>query len=279
MLEVGASYNPTVRKADGWSVQTVDHGTKAELEAKYRAWGVDVSRMEEVDHIWTSGPLHEAVPDQFHGRFGRVVASHVIEHIPDFLTFVKSVTTLLAVDGKLALAVPDKRFCFDYFRPATMTSDVLQRHDSGGGRHSIKTAFETYFYGANAAKSIAWWNAPDGPVVLHHDWASSVAQIAAFRTAGPNTFIDMHASAFTPCAFELIITELAVLGLCELTVERMIPTNAFEFFVILARAGAELRAKDAGWIAARRTHLLRGMLEETHLQVELLRQAEARLRE
>ena len=57
LLEIGPSYNPIVTKAEGWQVQSVDHAPKAELEAKYRTWQVDVSRMEEVDHIWTGGPL------------------------------------------------------------------------------------------------------------------------------------------------------------------------------------------------------------------------------
>ena len=275
VLEIGPSYNPLVTKADGWTVQTVDHASKADLESKYRLWGVDVSRMEEVDYIWKSGPLHEAVPAPFHGRFDRVLASHVIEHIPDMLGFLHSVTRLLTPGGKFALAVPDKRFCFDYYRPGTMTSDVLQRHGNGDNQHSMKSAFETYFYNANANGSIAWWNAPALPVALHHDWASSMQQLSAYRNVPPGTYLDMHASTFTPCAFELIITELAALALCELTVQHTIRTNAYEFFVVLEQAGPALRARGEDWIAARRTQLLRGMLEETHWQFELLRQAEA----
>lgn len=91
-MEIGPSYKLLVTKADGWTVQTVDHASKADLESKHRLWGVDVSRMEDVDYIWESGPLHEAVPAPFHGRFDRVLASDVIEHIPDMLGFLHSVT-------------------------------------------------------------------------------------------------------------------------------------------------------------------------------------------
>ena len=272
-LEIGPSYNPLLTKAAGWAVQTVDHASKTELQEKYRAWGVDVSRMEEVDYIWTAGPLHEAVPEILHGRFGRIVASHVIEHIPDLLGFLRSAALLLAEDGQLALAVPDRRFCFDYFRPATLTSDVLERHETTDGRHTTKSAFETYFYNANADNAITWWNAPAKAVTLHHDWATAQAQWNAYRNAAPGTYIDMHASSFSPCSFELIVTELAALDLCDLTVQQMVLTNAFEFFVVLERGGSALRARDAGWLAKRRTELLHGVLEETHWQVELLRKS------
>lgn len=275
LLEVGPSYNPLVTKADGWNVRIVDHATKAEPELKYRDWGVDVSRIEDVDDIWTGGLLEAAIPRFLHGKFDRVLASHVIEHMPDLLSFLNSVSALLSDSGTLALAVPDKRYTFDYFRPATLTSDIVTANALGAIRHSSKSAFETYFYNANAAGSIAWFAQPPGALALHHPWPVSVDSFNNFCNAPANAYIDMHASCFTPCSFELVILELAALGLCDLTVRTIYQTGAYEFYVLLDRQGVPMTEADPGEITRRRQKLLRGMLDETHEQVELLRQAEA----
>ncbi len=86
IIEIGPSYNPIAPKAGGWNTITVDHATRAELVAKYTgAQDVDVDRIEEVDCIWTNGPLAEAVPHRLHGTFDALIASHVIEHATDLL--------------------------------------------------------------------------------------------------------------------------------------------------------------------------------------------------
>ncbi len=275
VLEVGPSYNPIVTKADGWNVHVVDHATKSELESKYRQWNVDVSRMEEVDYIWQGGPLHEAIPAHLHGKYERVLASHVIEHMPDMLTFLQSISTLLSPTGTLALAVPDKRFCFDFMRPCTLTSDVITANMVSGSNHTAKAAYETYFYHANAGGSIAWSGAPPGKIVLHHGWQVSVDSFNMFCDVDQTAYIDMHASCFTPCSFELIILELAALGLCDLTVRNLYRTNGYEFFVVLDKTGELLSELPPERVMERRLALLRGMLEETWDQVELLRKSEA----
>ena len=81
-----------------------------------------------MDFVWTSGPMADAVPSDLHGTFGAFIASHVIEHTTDFIGFLDAAATLLAPDGVVILAVPDKRYCFDYFRPLTTTGKVLDAH-------------------------------------------------------------------------------------------------------------------------------------------------------
>ena len=274
LLEVGPSYNPIVTKVDGWNIRVVDHATKAELESKYREWNVDVSRMEEVDFLWQGGALHEAIPEELHGKFERVLASHVIEHMPDLLMFMRSVSILLSPTGTLALAVPDKRFCFDFFRPTTMTSDVIAANMRGASLHSTKTAFETYFYNANSAGLIAWNGHPPGPIAVHHGWQVGVNAFEGFCNAPAGKYIDMHASCFTPCSFELIAMELAALGLCDLTVRDRLPTGGYEFLVVLDKNGEAFAEMTDELITERRRLLLLRMLEETHDQLELLRNSD-----
>ena len=100
IIEIGPSYSPIAPRGDGWNTTTVDHATRADLVEKYTGHpGVDVSRIEEVDFVWTGGPLSDAVPSHLHGTFDAFIASHVIEHTPDLLGFLDAAATLVSQTG------------------------------------------------------------------------------------------------------------------------------------------------------------------------------------
>lgn len=134
ILGIGPSHNPTAPKADGWNTHVVDHASREELRAKYAAANVNLDAIEEVDTIWLEGSLADAVPASLHGSFDVLIASHVIEHIPDLAGFLVAAQRLLCRDGVVVLAVPDRRFCFDYFKPPTMTGDVLEARAAHAAR-------------------------------------------------------------------------------------------------------------------------------------------------
>src|SRR5262249_48349423 len=100
IIEIGPSYGPIAPKTEGWNTRTLDHMTREDLSAKYRDRpGVDVNRIEEVDFVWTSGRLIDAVPVSLHGKFDAFIASHVLEHTPDLIDFLNTADILLNPDG------------------------------------------------------------------------------------------------------------------------------------------------------------------------------------
>ena len=78
---------------------------------------VDVSAVEEVDYISDGRPMTEVIGARH--RFDWIVASHVIEHVPDLLAFLIDCEALLKPGGSLVLALPDKRCFFDALRPVS----------------------------------------------------------------------------------------------------------------------------------------------------------------
>jgi hypothetical protein len=60
-LEIGPSYNPVAPKSQGWNVEIVDHLDADGLRRKYTAWSIDVSKIEDVDHIIKDRGLAETV--------------------------------------------------------------------------------------------------------------------------------------------------------------------------------------------------------------------------
>lgn len=268
IIEIGPSYSPAVPRADGWNSFSLDHASRDELVAKYRGHDVPADRIEEVDFVWRGGPIDQAVPADHHGTFDACVASHVIEHTPDMVAFLRSCTTLLKPAGLLCLAIPDRRYCFDFFKPHTTTADITDAHFRGREVHTKRVAFLNAAYNV-FHKGIVWWT--DGPL---HDLAfptpdalaAGLSSYQALDETGRSGYEDLHNWAFTPRGFELIIRELAALGLIALDIEIIYPVQGCEFICILRRCASPAPISDA-----ERLTLLREMVEEYGVQAGLLR--------
>lgn len=233
-LEIGASISPIACKAEGWNIKVVDHATEQELRAKYQNQpGVNIGRIEAVDIVWSAQALHDNVDIAQHHSFDYCLASHLIEHIPDLLTFFHSIERLLKPYGILSLAVPDKRFCFDAFKPISTTADVLQAHMQRyrATRHSGKTRFENIAYNVTSGEDRCWGKRPLQELAIFSKLAEaqSVFDPAAEDPASP--YSDCHAWYFTPSSFRLIVTELRALGRTRLSIEKLSPSNNGEFLV------------------------------------------------
>lgn len=272
IIEIGPSYNPVAPKASGWNTTTVDHAPRAALMKKYAGHpGVDINRIEDVDCIWTTGPLEEAVPDHVHGTFDALIASHVIEHMTDVVGFLDAGATILSPRGVIILAVPDKRYCFDYFRPLTTTGEVLEASASRRSRHSRRTVFEHTAYVVRNEDHIAWGQHPVGRLEFFHslDDAGEIFNNLNDDPSAP--YVDSHAWQFTPASFQLILLELARLGKTDWQIAYISPATGCEFYVRLCRGGrAATAAMAESALSARRLALLKEVLLEIHEQIHYL---------
>ncbi len=263
ILEIGPSYNPVAPRAGGWNTTIVDHAPTEELREKYVAIGIDVSALEAVDHVWTGGRLEDCIPAGRHGTFQRLIASHVIEHIPDLLGFLRSAERLLTRDGAVALAVPDKRYCFDYFRPPTTTADLIAAQ--GAVRHSRRSIFAQYAYSVTVDHMQAFGQHPVATAPLAGSLEEARDMLARQSDSADSPYLDAHAWQFTPAWFELAIIELAELGLADWHVAAIQPPIYCEFIATLRRGRAVWESRAAR--DARRHALLLRTLEETQEQL------------
>ncbi len=268
ILEIGPSFNPVAPKSAGWRVTIVDHASQGELVAKYAGSNVDTSRIEPVDVVWQGGPLEEVIPVADHGRYNALIACHVVEHLPDLIGFLRSVERLLdPVDGRLLLAVPDKRFCFDVFRPVSTTGDMLAAHRARQGRHTAAHLFDQVAYGATWKKQAGWGREPLGTgLQLEHPLEQAKAVFDDSLSNGP--YVDCHAWRFTPASFSLLILEFGELGLTDWRVEWSVPQPAVEFLVHLRRGRRRFNSAEAR--EAERLALLRQVLLELREQTDWL---------
>ena len=276
VLEIGPSYNPAAPKAAGWQTYVLDHTSQAELRAKYADVNVPCDKIEPVDFIWTEGAIHDAVPTDLHGRFDACIASHVIEHVPNPIAFFQSLHRLLTEEGVLSLAVPDKRYCFDFFRPLTLAPAWIEAFERGSTRHSRRNLLEYFSYHAYNGKRFVWdqYDAVDLHLPGELAWGKTSADAAG--TSGLDPYVDCHAWCFTPSSFSLLILELNHLELIGFRVDRLFQTTGCEFIATLRKS----REKIAAQIQSERLDLLQAInreLGEQSQQMKLSRQLMAKI--
>jgi SAM-dependent methyltransferase len=266
IIEIGPSYAPIAPKTAGWNSFVVDHASQAELRAKYRPTGVNVDAIEPVDFVWTSGGMDSAVPEAFHGTFDTLVASHVIEHTPDFIAFFEAAAKLLKPTGTVALAVPDKRFCFDFFRPLSMSGDLIEAHLMGLSRHSRRNAFNHVAHIVSADNAIAWGQHRVNQFAFERPLKNAVKSLGKWSAAPDAPYRDCHAWQFTPASFELLILELGLVGMLDWHVVTIYPTAGCEFIALLQPGLPPFVAPETS--DEQRMLLLRRTLVETREQLD-----------
>jgi len=103
-------------------VQYVDVFSRDQLRANYaNDQNVSADRIPQIDFVLSGPdgvrPLSDVVRPA--APFEWVVASHVVEHVPDVIAWLAQIAEILDDDGRLLLVVPDRRFTFDILCPST----------------------------------------------------------------------------------------------------------------------------------------------------------------
>lgn len=237
-LEIGPSHNPIAPKDEGYKVIVVDHADKEGLIKKYKALGINTSKIEPVDYVWDGNQTMTELIKQ-PKSFDYIIASHVVEHTTDLLTFFKDCESLLKPTGKLCLAIPDKRYCFDYFRFPTTTGDLIEAHSLKNARHTPGKVFDFLINAAKKGEDSAWGR--DNNKDLQHLYDMKFVKQKYIEAQKSTDYIDIHNWMFTPASFKLLISDLQKIGLTKLSYIDSIPTQGFEFFVTLSPVAKKIR--------------------------------------
>ncbi|MER9639800.1 methyltransferase domain-containing protein [Mesorhizobium sp. M0239] len=230
-LEIGPGYSPLLPKAQGYRVETLDHAPADELRRKYKGMGVDTNLIEEVDFVWQGEPLDELTGRKEYYDF--VIASHVIEHTTDFVSFIRQCESMLKPGGVISLAIPDCRYCFDIFRGVTTTGDVLQAFIEKRKRHTPGTIFDHVSLAAFLDGKPSWYRGAAGDLKFLHTFQQ--AEELYERAQMEDKYFDVHNWRFTPSSFSLIMSDLFSLNLVECSEQVSFETVGYEFIVNMAK--------------------------------------------
>lgn len=235
-LEIGPCHRPAAPKREGFRVDIVDHLTREQLIEKYRNSDLELGTIEDVDYLWSGQDYVEVTGKSKH--YDWVIASHVIEHTPDLVGFLLNCDSVLKDDGVLSLAVPDKRYCFDHFRPISGIGNIIDSHLSKNKINSPGTVAEYFLNVVKKDGKIAWDSQTEGSYEQIHNLAQAKNNMK--RIMKYQLFMDCHSWCFVPHSFRLLIQDLFDLELIPFREVSFTNTIGTEFFITLGRNGSGL---------------------------------------
>lgn len=161
ILEVGPLNRPVICKNEYKNVYYTDIRSTDEIKALYTGneylkttgINVDVSTIENIDYV-----LRDSYEETFlkTEKFDYVVASNVLEHVPDLIFTLKDIGTVLKSGGKLCVIYPDKRYCFDHFREAVSFRDAFDTFIRGPEQNA-RLVFDFYMSVVKENSPVKYW--------------------------------------------------------------------------------------------------------------------------
>ena len=232
-LELGPLAKPVVHSGMG-EIRYLDHVDTDALRARYANHdGFDVEAIVPIDYVSTDGSIHEAVKAD--APFDYVIASHVVEHVPDLVGWLRDIRSALRDDGVLSLAIPDHRRCFDALRAPTVTADIVHAHLTKPTIPTPRQVFDHYSSAVAWHGFISWEEEPPfAELVSVHSEVEALDHAAAAVTNAE--YQDVHCWVFTPSSFRRLFAALQRLELVPFSLERCSETIGGEFFATLRAA-------------------------------------------
>jgi hypothetical protein len=233
-LELGPLYSPVISK-DEARVEYVDHMSIKDLRKKYAGHHLPFNQFVSVDHVLINNSLKQTLKSK---KYDYIVASHVIEHIPDMVSWLKDVASVLSDGGILSLVIPDKRYTFDILRNESRPADVIGAYLDKYTRASSAIMYDYTIEFRNKIVPEEVCNNPYADYSkkpknsLNRVWQDCLDNLK------PNNYVDSHCNVFTPYSFFNILRSLIEHDLFDYEVAYFsnTPINQLEFYVSLRRS-------------------------------------------
>lgn len=235
-LEIGSLNNPIVSPNEG-RIYYCDHLSTEDLKKKYQHDpNVDTSKIVNVNYVWGKKTLREAVGGE--KTFDYIIASHVVEHIPDIIGWFFEISEILRVGGILSLIIPDKRYTFDCLRGVSRPAELIEAYLMKLRKPSIRQIFDSHYYStAFVEASTAWsesFNKKELRKTHHHPYG--VFELCR-EVQEKKLYYDSHCYTFTPESIIEILEIIIQLNLFDFKVEFFPPTKfkGMEFYISLSK--------------------------------------------
>lgn len=235
-LELGPLCWPILSRKEA-NVKYVDHVNRDKLIEIYKDdKGVPAELIPEVDFPLNGRSLRDSIPKN--KKYDYIIASHVIEHVPDMIRWFRDLNASLKVGGIVSLAIPDKRFTFDIDRNPSTPGDVVGAYLDEYVRPSSATLFD---YASKFRSKIDAHKVWDGELYLTskapHRYSNN--EVLSMCAENKGQYVDTHCFVFTPYSFFEIIRKLIELELLDFKVASFTDTQhgTYEFLVSLEKTG------------------------------------------
>ena len=162
----------------------------------------DESRVVPLDYVIGNHSISKVV-DQ---KFDYVVASHVIEHLPNMFGWLRDLAKVLNTNGSIFLVIPDYRFTFDMKRPLSSLGELIENDRNQLQKPSFRSVFDQRYYHRQAS-SHQIWQARQKSHKLELEPSFNSRSAFAFAKRSDAEYIDVHCNVFEPESFAELINE------------------------------------------------------------------------
>jgi len=230
ILEIGPLANPTFKKENA-NVFYADIRDTQAVKDFYKGDGhVKNEAIVDIDYV-IKETYSKSITDG--KKFDYIVMSHVIEHIPELIKFFEDVKNILKPNGKLCLAIPDHRFCFDHFRQPTSFAEVYDIYTNG--IKNVPFRVLDFSLSATINDKMYWWCNFDSFEHLPKSKEQFERAKKNYFRALNGDYVDVHFSVFTPETFLLLLYNMLNFNLNPFKCVEFYNTdiNSFEFNCVL----------------------------------------------
>ncbi|MGH6862257.1 MAG: class I SAM-dependent methyltransferase [Phyllobacterium sp.] len=230
IAELGAFDNPVFSSDLDDDVKYIDWFSKEELIDMHKnnprrnfARAVDVDYVIK-DHLFAR---------HISARFDTISGSHVIEHIADVISWLNQLESLLSPGGRLFLAIPDRRYTFDFYRKESTAVEMVRASVDRLQRPDTWQLFDHFYYHQKVDCQAIWSGQAPSKFSPRFDLDDALQR--AERAS--STYTDAHCWVFTPESFKRAMDDLFVGGFTKLSVHHVEPTmkNENEFWAIMRK--------------------------------------------
>ena len=246
-LEIGPWFAPLAPKREGYNCLSLDVFDTETLRKKAEQDPAipksSIPLIEEVDILGTATDIEDAIAARdAAGTFDYIISSHNFEHLPNPVRFLRGCQKALKPGGYLSMAVPDKRACFDYFRPISTLGALLEAYLEERDRPTLVQLFDYLTYHSRYQSDeheLGSFPIDLDPrkIVPIRTLKAAYDSLLKALEGNDACYRDTHCWVFTPTSFHVSMLDLAFIGLSHFFVEEISESNGNEFYVHLRNLG------------------------------------------
>lgn len=199
-LEIGPLDKPLLPKSE-YDIKYLDVFPVEKLVERCRPNpNRNENQIVPLDYVLGDRSISEVVDQQF----DYVVASHVIEHLPNLFGWLRDISNILSKNGKLFLVVPDRRFTFDMMRPQSSLGELIENDRNLLEKPSFRSVFDQRFYHRSASSHDVWKARQEGRQINVKP-SFSARNAFDFGRRSDTEYLDVHCNVFEPDSFTELI--------------------------------------------------------------------------
>jgi hypothetical protein len=239
-LEIAPYFHPVTdrSKHDVFYVDCIDNDEIRRKAASNP--GASANEVPLIDAVWLPGKrLAECVAGR---QFGYVVASHVLEHVPNPLGWLLDILECMEVGGRIAILLPSKLHTMDHYRPLTTFAEVVGWWVEKPTRPTALQVMD-FLSQSFLDDGRVSFDAPMPPFdLVPRHYSDQQALDFARYVDSTDSYLDIHCTVWTPESFVDVFERMVRLGLLD--VEILGPFTGFtgspqaEFLVYLEKSVA-----------------------------------------